>query len=194
VQPGPVNDIAIIEIKHDNTEIYNRLMPICLPEQDYQLKIGTSCKIMGHGFMNSYDEDRFIMPSILQMADVEVSSNQACRDDVESIGIKSKINADTLCVRGPIHPCVGDSGGPLLCSGKAPNKIDGVIGPADMDYNYDDPDELTSKWYLTGVTSFAVSTDDHDKCGQFKSAVFSKVSTHIAWIKSIVYSSGSNAN
>jgi secreted trypsin-like serine protease len=188
VQPGPVNDIAIIEIRHDSNEIYNKLMPICLPEQDYQLNVGTKCKIMGHGFMNAYDEDRFIMPSILQVADVIVSSNQACRDDVESLSIKSKINGDTLCVRGPIHPCVGDSGGPLLCAGKSPSKIDGQITHIDMDLNYDDDDELTSKWYLTGVTSFAVSTDDHDKCGQFKSAVFTKVSVHIAWIRSILNS------
>jgi hypothetical protein len=193
VQPGPVNDIAIIEIKHDSNEIYNKLMPICLPEQDYQLNVGTKCKIMGHGFMNAYDEDRFIMPSILQVADVTVSSNQACRDDVESLSIKSKINGDTLCVRGPIHPCVGDSGGPLLCAGKSPSKIDGQITHLDMDYNYDDADELTSKWYLNGVTSFAVSTDDHDKCGQFKSAVFTKVSVHIAWIRSIL-NNNNNSN
>ena len=62
VTPGPVYDLALIEIQHDSHEIYNSLMPICLPSDNYQLALGTKCKIMGHGFMNSVDEDNFIMP------------------------------------------------------------------------------------------------------------------------------------
>ena len=125
------------------------------------------------------------------MADVSVSSNQACRDEVESESIKSKITDNTLCIRGPIHPCVGDSGGPLLCTGKTPSKIDGDNGyymfrnKMINDYNYeeDSNENNNKKWYLMGVTSFAVSTDSNDKCGQFKSAVFGKVSHVRDWIR-----------
>ena len=42
------------------------------------------------------------------------------------------------------------------------------------------------KWFLAGVTSFAVSTDENDKCGQFKSAVFGKVAHNIDWIKQTI--------
>ena len=117
------------------------------------------------------------------MADVAISSNQACKDEVESQSIKSKITGDTLCIRGPIHPCVGDSGGPLLCAGSSPSKIDGVSSPSSAFSDYDDYSYNNKKWYLTGVTSFVVSTDSNDKCGQFKSAVFGKVSHVRDWIR-----------
>lgn len=187
VTPGPIFDLALIEIRADSQELYDNLLPICLPDETTQLKVGTKCKIMGHGFMNARDEDFFIMPSILQMADVTLSSNQACKDEVESQSIKSKINSDTICIRGPIHPCVGDSGGPLLCHGSSSSSIEGESN----DDNYDDYEDSAAsksnkKWHLMGVTSFAVSTDDNDKCGQFKSAVFAKVSNVRQWIKSFV--------
>ena len=55
------------------------------------------------------------------------------------------------------------------------------------DYGYDeDFNDNEKKWYLMGVTSFAVSTDSNDKCGQFKSAVFGKVSHVKDWIKSFI--------
>ncbi len=143
--------------------------------------------------MNSADEDNFVMPHVLQMADVKVSSNQACRDEVESIGIKSKINSDTICIRGPIHPCVGDSGGPLLCAGVSANNIQGHEADDDEDDSNDSNDDYTpsqtNKWFLMGVTSFAVSTDENDKCGHFKSAVFGKVSHYNKWIKSVIANS-----
>ena len=193
VTPGPHSDIALIEIKAE-TEVLNKLIPVCLPNEDYQIRVGTRCKIMGNGFMNAYDEDRFHMPNVLQMADVHISSNQACRDEVESIGIKSKINSDVLCIRGPIHPCVGDSGGPLVCSGASSNNIQGhKLNSENNDNNYssDDYEVVEDRWYLLGVTSFAVSTGDDDKCGSFKSAVFGKVSHHLKWIKNVISNSES---
>ena len=62
VTPGPVFDLALIEIQHDSQDVYDSLMPICLPNDNYQLSLGAKCKIMGHGFMNAMDEDNFVMP------------------------------------------------------------------------------------------------------------------------------------
>lgn len=179
VEPGPRNDLALIRINIYNEEVLEQLVPACLPDNRYQLAIGTKCKIMGHGFVNARDEDNFVMPNLLQMADVHISENEICKAEVDSEAIKAKINDDTLCIRGPIHPCVGDSGGPLICKGVNPERIQGEDAGT---FDYDVEDE---EWYLTGVTSFAVSTDLNDKCGLFKSAVFGKVSNHLGWVKDI---------
>ncbi|RNA11200.1 hypothetical protein BpHYR1_049723 [Brachionus plicatilis] len=184
--PGPLNDLALIELRHDNFDVREKLVPACLPSENVDVQPGTQCKIMGHGFMSAVDEDDFIMPNVLQMADVFLSNQQECKDEVESPSIKSKINMNTMCIRGPVHPCVGDSGGPLLCAGESSTNIRG----ADLEKEYENEmnpefyEPITKRWYLCGVTSFAVSTDDFDRCGSYKSAVFGKVSNYIGWIRS----------
>lgn len=181
IEPGPTHDIALIKLHITSREVIERLVPACLPAKFVSPPIGSRCKIMGHGFTNAHDESNFVMPRILQMADVYISENQICKAEVDSDEIKSKITRDTLCIRGPIHPCVGDSGGPLVCKGQTPRNIRGEMS-TDYDYEIVDEDE---EWYLVGVTSFAVSTDLNDKCGLFKSAVFGKVSNHRDWIRGV---------
>ena len=178
--PGPKHDIALIKFDTGEHDIKNKLMPACLPDKGHQIAVNAKCKIMGHGFMNSNDEDNFIMPNLLQMADVSISANSACKDEVDSDSIKHKINSDTVCIRGPIHPCVGDSGGPLLCKGESSDVITGDKDESEESDEDEDPSK--SRWFLVGVTSFAVSTDENDRCGHFKSAVFGKVSSYVDWI------------
>ncbi len=186
VEPGPRHDMALIKIEINRRDVRDSLMPACLPANEFVLPIGTKCKIMGHGFTDALSEDTFKMPKMLQIADVTISDNALCRAEVDSEAIKSKINKDTLCIRGPIHPCVGDSGGPLVCKGLQPNIIMGdVVNEYDYGFGDDDMTQENEEWYLTGVTSFAVSTDMNDKCGLFKSAVFGRVSGQREWIRKI---------
>lgn len=186
--PGPLNDLALIELRHDDSDVKRKLIPACLPSENVEVQPGTQCKIMGHGFMSAADEDEFIMPNVLQMADVFLSNIQECKDEVESPSIKSKINMNTVCIRGPVHPCVGDSGGPLICTGESSTNIQGT----DLDKEYENEmnaefyQPIKKRWYLCGVTSFAVSTDDFDRCGSYKSAVFGKVSNYVNWIRSVI--------
>lgn len=196
LKPGPFNDLALVHLTVQNMPpvIRSRLVPVCVPAAHVSVPEGTVCKIMGHGFMNAEDEKRFRMPSELQAANVRISSNRACQDDVESRTIKEKINEKTTCVRGRIQPCVGDSGGPLVCTGSSRRHIDG--GDHDADNLNDDrvlsDDFSPRKWYLIGVTSFAVSTDEHDHCGTFKSAVFGLVATQLDWIRNAITTSPYN--
>ena len=183
VEPGPRHDLAILRIEIVDAEVLSQITAACLPQSEYQIPVGTRCKIMGHGFVNAKDEDAFVMPRMLQMADVFIAKNEICKAEVDSEAIRSKINQDTLCIRGPIHPCVGDSGGPLVCKGQGPQRIHGERDYGeDYDYNGYKSDEVDSEWYLAGVTSFAVSTDLQDKCGYFKSAVFGSVARNLQWI------------
>lgn len=183
VEPGPRNDLAIVRIDIRDEMVRSQITPACLPQRNYQIPVGTRCKIMGHGFVNAQDEEAFIMPRMLQMADVFISQNDICKAEVDSEAIRSKINENTLCIRGPIHPCVGDSGGPLVCKGEEPYRIQ---GEKDYDYDYNSGSYTSdSEWYLAGVTSFAVSSDLQDQCGYFKSAVFGKVAYNLAWISRV---------
>lgn len=190
LKPGPFNDLALVRLRiYDMPHaIRIRLVPVCMPAPHTVVAEGTVCKVMGHGFMSAEDEKRFRMPSELQAANVRISSNRACQDDVESRTIKEKINEKTTCVRGRIHPCVGDSGGPLVCTGSTRRHIDGSENDnANLnDERVMSDDFQPRKWYLVGVTSFAVSTDEHDHCGTFKSAVFGLVSAQLDWIRTTI--------
>jgi len=64
--------------------------------------------------MNDFDEENFLISKDLQVANVQISSNDNCKSKFESIIIREKINSNTLCIVGPIHPCLGDSGGPFV--------------------------------------------------------------------------------
>ena len=160
-EKGPFNDIALLRFT-----INKKLLTICLPlplvQKDHALfyeKRFINCKILGQGFKNEYDEETFTMSKDLQLANVYISSNDICKSKFESNSIREKINTNTICIVGPVHPCLGDSGGPLICLNK-----------------------YTNLWNLVGITSFAVSSNKNDRCGQFKSAVFVKVSNYLDWI------------
>lgn len=174
---GPLNDIALIKFDFNsltNSEfivnsLKSQIIPVCLPNlnnYDQLTQVGTQAKILGYGHQNEFDElneDLFLKNSnnftLLQSADVYLSSLAKCKSNFESNRVKNKINSNTLCITGRIHPCLGDSGSALL-----------------VYYEY--------KWNLIGITSFAVSKSNYDKCGKFLSVVFARVSSYLNWILS----------
>lgn len=172
---GPRNDLALVRFQLPDIDYFLQLQTICLPSKPFISALNNiftskdkyfhindryyNCKIMGQGFTNEYDEEKFLISKNLKIADVYISSNELCKSKFQSDDIKAKISNDTLCIIGPIHPCLGDSGGSLVCL-----------------------DRFTQRWNLVGVTSFAISTNQQDKCGQFKSAVFGKVANYLDWI------------
>jgi len=180
IKPGPIKDMALIKICVNDPAVLSQIVPACLPKSNDQTKTGIKCKILGHGFTDPKSEYDFDMPEHLQEADVKISENQECKAEVDSQSIKDKINDFTVCIKGDVHPCVGDSGGPLICKGESSERIHGdQDDELYYDYEYSTIDE---EYYLIGVTSFAVSTDRHNQCGNFKSAVFGEVSNYIDWI------------
>jgi hypothetical protein len=160
---GPKHDLALVKFSFEGLHerlkqiISAQLKRVCLPRPNVNLKEGTRCIILGQGLTNQLHQS-YKISTQLQFADVIISTNERCRSNFESDHVKNKINADTLCINGDKHPCLGDSGGSLICNQR-------------------------DKWFLMGITSFAVSSQTADTCGTFKSAVFAKISNYIDWIR-----------
>jgi hypothetical protein len=102
---GPFNDIALVRFTLNNNQ--HLIPPVCLPSSN-DFNEFTNCKILGQGYKNEYDE----MSKELQLANVNLTTNDVCKSKFESQNVHEKINLrkDTICITGSQHPCLGDSG------------------------------------------------------------------------------------
>uniref|UniRef100_A0A4W3JRZ0 Peptidase S1 domain-containing protein n=1 Tax=Callorhinchus milii TaxID=7868 RepID=A0A4W3JRZ0_CALMI len=130
------NDIAVLELSSPLT-FTDFIRPICLPSSSHVFRDGQTCTVTGWGTL-SYQGD---FPTILQKADVNIVSNDAC---IRAYG--NLISNKMLCagiLAGGIDACQGDSGGPLVC------------------------EESSGTWLLAGIVSFGDGCAQPDTPGVY---------------------------
>ncbi|CAN7937921.1 unnamed protein product, partial [Ixodes hexagonus] len=151
------NDYAMLKLKTslDFSGRHKHLMPICLPEKDDNFE-GLNCTASGWGLTEDRSENGSALPSQLRNVDMPIIPYDACREYYkEIIDIDEDVMVCAGYDEGGKSVCQGDSGGPLQCP-----RADG-------------------RYVLAGAASFGV------KCaGAKQPGVFSRVSTHLDWIRS----------
>uniref|UniRef100_F6SCN4 Serine protease 42-like n=1 Tax=Monodelphis domestica TaxID=13616 RepID=F6SCN4_MONDO len=112
------NDLALVQLASPVT--YNQMIqPVCLPNDNLNLKNGTRCWVTGWG-KTSTDENNS-RPSVLHEADQFIIENDLCNKLLRKHYFFSKfifvINKKMICAYHPEgkDACQGDSGGPLVC-------------------------------------------------------------------------------
>jgi len=159
-----VNDIALLLLDApfpDETENED-INEICLPEADDHYKAGTTCHLMGWGYLSNAGP----ASNSLQETTVSLQNLSLCISKYNKTvdGIRTYqpylIDDSQLCagnLEGGKDSCQGDSGGPLTCS-----RPDG-------------------SFFVSGVTSYSLG------CGYVNTpAVYAKTFTFLPWIKQVI--------
>ncbi|XP_042351756.1 plasminogen-like [Plectropomus leopardus] len=115
------SDIALVKLQSP-VQINDYVLPVCLPEKDYNVPSRAECYVSGWG----ETKDRKVS-DILKETSVPVVENKVCNDvEYWNNGIK-----DTeMCAgynEGGADSCKGDSGGPLVCIKKNRYILQGVV-------------------------------------------------------------------
>ncbi|XP_054991136.1 probable threonine protease PRSS50 [Sorex araneus] len=153
-----MGDVALLQLYIPAT-FSKYVQPICLPEPNYNLKVGTQCWVTGWGQV----KQRFIANSTLspdlQAAEVFIMNNKKCdqiyRKEHIIPQIVPLVLGNMVCATNyGENLCLGDSGGPLAC-------------------------ELEDKWILAGVLSWEKA------CSKTQNPdVYTRVTEYSKWIKS----------
>ncbi|XP_030746349.1 uncharacterized protein LOC115875103 isoform X2 [Sitophilus oryzae] len=157
---GFINDISLLEMS-STVSFSDYVRPVCLPSVDQVLEDGRLCTVIGWGQL--FEVGR-IFPDTLQEVQVPIISTAECRKRTLFLPLY-KITDDMFCAgydRGGRDACLGDSGGPLMCS--QPN----------------------GRWTLHGITSNGYGCARANRPG-----VYTKVTNYLDWINSYVYGDGS---
>ncbi|XP_049633645.1 probable threonine protease PRSS50 [Suncus etruscus] len=153
-----MSDIALLQLSTPVT-FSKYVQPICLPEPNTDLKIGTPCWVTGWGQV----KQRFIPNSSLtpelQETEVFIMNNKKC-DQIYRKGsvmprIVPLVLGNMICATSyGENLCSGDSGGPLAC-------------------------EVEGKWILAGVLSWEKA------CSRAQNPdVYARITEYSQWIKS----------
>ena len=104
------NDFAIVTLKEPVT-FDEKIQQVCLPTNTERYLNGKSAKITGWGVQNLDLED-FKLATNLQAADVNIVSQERCRQSYGSV----IMNDRKICAwdQGRADTCKGDSGSPLV--------------------------------------------------------------------------------
>nr|XP_027788014.1 putative serine protease 45 [Marmota flaviventris] len=152
-----VGDIALLQLLTPVT-FSKYVQPICLPEPNFNLKIGTQCWVTGWGQVKQRFLANSTLTSELQEAEVFIMDNKRCNKIYRKLSVIPRITrlvqGDLVCATNyGDNLCSGDSGGPLAC-------------------------EVDGRWVLAGVLSWEKA------CTQTRNpGVFARITKYSQWIK-----------
>ncbi|XP_037670704.1 testisin-like isoform X2 [Choloepus didactylus] len=153
-------DIALVKLATPVSYKYH-IQPVCLRASSFEFQNRTDCWVTGWG----ETKESLIQKSPYRLQEVQVSiiNISACHNLQQQPDFLFDVEKDIFCAgseNASSDSCRGDSGGPLVC----------------------DADGL---WFQIGVMSWGVD------CGQPNwSGVYTNVSEHFKWIRSLVIGSG----
>ncbi|KAK6630290.1 hypothetical protein RUM44_004957 [Polyplax serrata] len=151
VDNGFINDISLLRMR-DPVKLTDYVRPICLPKPQTSIIDGAICTIVGWGQLS---EVGLVFPDTLQEVQLPILSTSECRKRTLFLSLY-KITDDMFCAgydRGGRDACLGDSGGPLMCT------------------------EADGKWTIYGITSNGYGCARSNRPG-----VYTKVSKYLDWI------------
>ncbi|CAB4010162.1 chymotrypsinogen B-like, partial [Paramuricea clavata] len=115
-RPYPINnDIALLQLRSP-AKLGSRINTVCLPPQDYNVPITSTCYITGWGKIRHPGSSH----PILQQAEMPPVSNPVCHEKLKKspAGSSLTITKNMICggkEGSVISGCHGDSGGPYVC-------------------------------------------------------------------------------
>ncbi|CAO2633412.1 Inactive serine protease 45 [Lemmus lemmus] len=151
------SDIALLLLETPVT--FNKyVQPICLPEQGFNLEVGTQCWVTGWDKTKQHSSDNLTLTPELREAEVFILDNKKCdhifRKTSFYPGVTALIRRNMLCATNyGENVCYGDSGGPLAC-------------------------EIDGRWILAGVLSWEKACIKPRNPG-----VYTRLTKYTRWIK-----------
>ncbi|XP_076985657.1 putative serine protease 45 isoform X4 [Tamandua tetradactyla] len=152
-----MNDIALLQL-HTPATLSEYVQPICLPEPNFYLKVGTQCWVTGWGQSKQRFSANSTLSPELQEAEVFIMDNKRCDRIYHKLSLFPRIvplvMGEMICATNyGENKCYGDSGGPLAC-------------------------EVEGKWILAGVFSWEKACTKAQNPG-----VYSRITKYTKWIK-----------
>ncbi|XP_075851584.1 putative serine protease 45 [Microcebus murinus] len=152
-----IGDVALLHL-HTPVIFSNYVQPICLPEPNLNLKVGTQCWVTGWSQVKQRFSADSVLTTELQEAEVFIMDNKRCDRIYHRKSIFPRVIRlvlkDMVCATNyGDNLCNGDSGGPLAC-------------------------EVEGRWILAGVLSWEKACAKAENPG-----VYTRVTKYTKWIK-----------
>ncbi|XP_003794577.2 serine protease 45 [Otolemur garnettii] len=152
-----IGDVALLQL-HTAVTFSNYVQPICLPEPNFNLKVGTPCWVTGWSQVKQRFSPNSPLTPELQEAEVFIMDNKRCDRIYHRKSIFPRIFplvlGNMICATNyGENLCNGDAGGPLAC-------------------------EVEGRWILAGVLSWEKACARAENPG-----VYTRVTKYTKWIK-----------
>ncbi|XP_051708506.2 putative serine protease 45 isoform X2 [Oryctolagus cuniculus] len=152
-----IGDVALLRLRTPVT-FSKYVQPICLPEPNFSVKVGTQCWVTGWSQVKQRFSANTTLTSELQEAEVFIIDNKRCDRIYHRKSLYPRIVplvlGDMICATNyGENLCYGDSGGPLAC-------------------------EVEGRWILAGVLSWEKACARAQNPG-----VYTRVTRYTSWIK-----------